>query len=72
MNQSLTFQGVTEETFPSMMRRTQVILLKARFVPADVLAKMSFPGSDATPHGYFPSDNELKDRRALVQFRVCT
>ena len=48
MNQSLTFQGVTEETFPSMMRRTLVILLKARFVPADVLAKMSLPGGDAT------------------------
>ena len=29
MNQSLTFQGVTEETFPSMMRRTLVILLMA-------------------------------------------
>ena len=44
MNQSLTFQGVTEETFPSMMRRTLVILVKARFVPVDVLAKMSFFG----------------------------
>ena len=34
---------------------------------ADVLTKMSFPGGDATSHGYFPLDNELKDRRALVQ-----
>ena len=73
MNQSLTFQGVTEETSPSMLRRT-LVLLKARFVPADVLAKMSVPGGNAASHGYFASDNELKDRRAFFscnKFRVC-
>ena len=31
MNDTLKFQGVREETFPSIMRRSLVIIMKARF-----------------------------------------
>ena len=35
--------------------------MKARFLPEEVLSKMTFSGGDAPSNGYFSADDELKD-----------
>ena len=46
MNQSSTFQEVAEPFLPPIMRRSLVVLLKARVALADVLSEMSFLSGD--------------------------
>ena len=61
MNETLRFQGAKEESFQSIMRRSLVIIMKARFFPKEVLDKMGFTEGDANDNGYFVSDPDLKD-----------
>ena len=56
MNSTMKFNGITEATFPSIMRRSLVILCKGRFVSAARLARIP-PG---TP-GYFLMQEDMKD-----------
>ena len=47
MNETLKFHGVTEMTFPSIVRRSLIINCKARFVGAQRLASLH-PGTQGT------------------------
>ena len=59
MNNPIAFGGVTEATFPSILRRSLVIELKARFENAVSLQK-EFPAGDHAAHGVFLKDPTLK------------
>ena len=53
MNETLKFHGVTEMTFPSMMRRSLIINCKGRFVSAERLASLpSLPARRGTFSGH--------------------
>ena len=52
----MKFHGITEATFPSIMRRSLVILCKGRFVSAARFARLP-PGAQ----GYFLMQEDMKD-----------
>ena len=58
LNTVVRCAGVTEGSMPSMLRRTFVVVYKAKFMDADYLKK-SFPNHEA--QGVFPRDPNLKD-----------
>ena len=57
VNKFMAFKGVTEHTFPSILRRSFWWRPRARFVVRDFL-EQSYP--DAHLDGYFPKDPTLK------------
>ena len=56
MNETLKDHGVTEMTFPSIMRRSLIINCKPRFVGAERLVSL-LPGTQ----GYFLKQEDMKD-----------
>ena len=56
MNETLKFHGVTEMTFPSIMRRSLIINCKGRFVSAGRFASV-LPGTQ----GYFLMQKDMTD-----------
>ena len=56
MNETMKFNGVTEATFPSLMRRSLVILCKGRFVSAARFAPLP-----PSAQGYFLMQEDMKD-----------
>ena len=60
MNKAPRFQGVTEETFNSLMRWGLVMELKGRFLPAHDIARL-FPGGGNEACGVFQCDPQLKE-----------
>ena len=56
MNSTMKFHGITEATFPSIMRRWLVILCKGRFVSAARLARLP-----VSTQGYFLMQEDMKD-----------
>ena len=59
VNRLLTFAGVTEANFNSILRRALVFEVQARFVDPEVLRASQF--YDHEEHGFFPSDPTLQD-----------
>ena len=59
MNSTLSFKGVSEDTFDSILRRSLVVELRGKFVPAEVLNK-HYPTGDGGDHGVFVKDTTLK------------
>ena len=53
---TMKFHGITEATFPSIMRRSLVILCKGRFVSAARLARLP-----VGTQGYFLMQEDMKD-----------
>lgn len=47
-------------SFPSILRRSLVIIMKGRFESPEILAQMQFPSGSPAGDGYFPADPELK------------
>ena len=64
MNSTMKFHGITEATFPSIMRRSLVILCKGRFVSAARLARLS-----VGTQGYFMMQEDMKD---FVDITACS
>ena len=56
MSATMKSHGITEATFPSIVRRSLVILCKGRFVSAARLARLP-PGAQ----GYFLMQEDMKD-----------
>ena len=56
MNETLKFHGVTEMTFPSIMRRSLIINCNGRFVSAQCLASLL-----RSTHGNFLMQQDMKD-----------
>ena len=56
MNETLKFHGVTEMTFPSIMRRSLIINCEERFVSAQRLVRLP-PGTQE----YFLIQEDMKD-----------
>ena len=59
MNSTLSFKGVSEGTFDSILRRSLVVELRGNFVPAAVLHRQ-YPSGDGGEHGVFQKDPALK------------
>ena len=59
MNKTLTFHGVSETTFPSILRRSLVVEMKAKFDTEENI-KRQFPDGTHERHGVFIKDPTLK------------
>ena len=60
MNQAPSFRGVSEHTFPSILRRSLVAEMKARFLTHQELRRR-FPRGGNEEQGIFPRNPETKE-----------
>ena len=60
MNKLMRFTGVSEDSFPSLMRRSLCIELKSVFKDPEIIMR-EYAGRDAAALGVFPRDPTLKE-----------
>ena len=61
MNEPMSFRAVPERSFNSILRRSLVIILKGRFLSADMLSRLRLPPGvrNHESYGYFPTEADL-------------